>query len=76
MAATLRELALPKLARWQPYVRTRCRRDLAVHDGRVAPAPGHHPSEAIFTFDYPATAFLMVGLNGITALTAAVGGIV
>ena len=33
-------------------------------------------SEAIFTFDYPATAFLMMGLNGIAALTAALGGVV
>jgi len=32
-------------------------------------------SEALFSFDYPATAFLMMGLNGIAALLAATGGI-
>jgi cytochrome c oxidase subunit 1 len=32
-------------------------------------------SDAIFSFDYPATAFLMMGLNGVAALLAAAGGV-
>ena len=32
-------------------------------------------TDAYLSFDYPATAFLMLGLNGLSAILAAVGGI-
>lgn len=33
-------------------------------------------SDAIFSFDYPGAAYLMMGLNGISAILAALGGII
>ncbi|NIM27495.1 MAG: cytochrome C oxidase subunit I [Gammaproteobacteria bacterium] len=32
-------------------------------------------ADAVLTFDYPATAYLMMGLNGLSAILAAVGGV-
>ena len=32
-------------------------------------------SDAVFTFDYPGTAFLMLGLNGISGVLAGIGGL-
>ena len=75
-----RELILKKVAQWQPYVfGDRRRRHLAVHDGRgtLGVARRHWDitfSEAPLTFDYPGAAFLMLGLNGLFAILAAIGG--
>ena len=77
-----RELVLPKLARWQPYLFGLGAAGISVFmmgAGTLGVSRRHWDitfSEAIFTFDYPATAFLMMGLNGIAALTAALGGVV
>jgi cytochrome c oxidase subunit 1 len=76
-----RELVLPKLARWQPYLFGIGVAGISLFmmgAGTLGVSRRHWDitfSEAIFSFDYPATAFLMMGLNGIAALLAALGGI-
>ena len=76
-----RELVLPKLARWQPYLFGIGAAGISLFmmgAGTLGVSRRHWDitfSEAIFTFDYPATAFLMMGLNGIAAILAAAGGV-
>ena len=76
-----RELVLPKLARWQPYVFGIGAAGLSLFmmgAGTLGVARRHWDitfSEFVLSFEYPATAFLMMGLNGIAALLAAAGGI-
>jgi cytochrome c oxidase subunit I len=76
-----RELVLPKVAQWQPYVFGIGAAGISLFmmgAGTLGVSRRHWDitfSESIFTFDYPATAFLMMGLNGIAALVAALGGI-
>jgi cytochrome c oxidase subunit 1 len=76
-----RHLVLPKVARWQPYVFGIGAAGISLFmmgAGTLGVSRRHWDitfSEALFSFDYPATAFLMMGLNGIAALLAALGGI-
>jgi cytochrome c oxidase subunit 1 len=76
-----RELILPKVARWQPYVFGVGAAGISLFmmgAGTLGVSRRHWDitfSEALFTFDYPATAFLMMGLNGISAILAATGGV-
>jgi cytochrome c oxidase subunit 1 len=77
-----RELVLKKLAQWQPYLFGLGvagislfmmgagtlgvpRRDWDIND-----------ANALLPYDYPATAFLMLGLNGMAAILAALGGLI
>jgi cytochrome c oxidase subunit 1 len=77
-----RQLVLPRLARWQPYVFGIGAAGISLFmmgAGTLGVSRRHWDitfSESIFSFDYPATAFLMMGLNGIAALLAATGGII
>ena len=76
-----RHLVLPRIARWQPYVFGIGAAGISLFmmgAGTLGVSRRHWDitfSEALFSFDYPATAFLMMGLNGIAALLAATGGI-
>ena len=75
-----RELILPAVARWQPYVFGIGVGGISLFmmgAGTLGVARRHWDitfSEATLTFDYPGTAFLMMGLNGVFALLAALGG--
>lgn len=76
-----RELVLPKVARWQPYVFGIGAGGISLFmmgAGTLGVARRHWDitfSDSLLTFDYPAAAFLMLGLNGLAALLAATGGI-
>ena len=76
-----RQLVLPQVARWQPYVFGIGAAGISLFmmgAGTLGVARRHWDitfSDAFLTFDYPATAFLMMGLNGLFAILAAVGGI-
>jgi len=76
-----RQLVMKKLAQWQPYL---FGLGVAVISlfmmgaGTLGVARRHWDitfSDASLPFDYPATAFLMMGLNGLSAIVAAIGGI-
>ena len=75
-----RELILPGLAKWQPYIFGIGVAGISVFmmgAGTLGVARRHWDitfSDSIFAFDYPATAFLMMGLNGLSAILAALGG--
>ncbi|MDP6574300.1 MAG: cbb3-type cytochrome c oxidase subunit I [Rhodospirillales bacterium] len=77
-----RELVLPGLAKWQPYL-------FGIGMGLVSlflmgagtlGVPRRHWdmafSDAAITHDFPAAAFLMMGLNGVAALIATLGGVI
>jgi cytochrome c oxidase subunit 1 len=76
-----RELVLKKWAQWQPYVFALGVTGISLFmmgAGTLGVARRHWDitfSDAPLTFDYPAAAFLMMGMNGISALLAAAGGI-
>ncbi|MEX0696347.1 MAG: cbb3-type cytochrome c oxidase subunit I [Dongiaceae bacterium] len=76
-----REILWPALARWQPYLFAIGVGGISLFmmgAGTLGVSRRHWDitfSEAPMSFDYPATAFLMLGLNGIFALLAAVGGL-
>jgi cytochrome c oxidase subunit 1 len=76
-----RELVLRKLATWQPYVFGIGVAGISVFmmgAGTLGVARRHWDmtfADAILPFDYPSAAFLMMGLNGIFAVMAAVGGL-
>src|SRR3990170_2229175 len=76
-----REIVLPALARWQPYLFAIGVAGISLFmmgAGTLGVSRRHWDitfSDAPMTFDYPGTAFLMMGLNGIFALLAAVGGL-
>ena len=76
-----RELVLPKVARWQPYVFGIGVAGISLFmmgAGTLGVARRDWDitfSDAVLGYDYPATAFLMMGLNGIAALLAATGGV-
>jgi len=76
-----RDLVMTKVARWQPYVFGAGAAGISLFmmgAGTLGVARRHWDigfTDAFLTFDYPATAFLMMGLNGISALVAALGGI-
>ena len=76
-----RELMFQKLARWQPYLFGIGVAGISVFmmgAGTLGVSRRHWDmtfADAQLPFDYPAAAFLMMGLNGIFAVLAAVGGI-
>ena len=77
-----RELFLPGLAKWQPYL-------FGIGMGLVSlfmmgagtlGVPRRHWdmsfADAVINYDFPAAAYLMMSLNGIAALIGALGGII
>jgi cytochrome c oxidase subunit I len=75
-----RDIIWPKVAKWQPYVFGAGTAGIALFmmgAGTLGVARRHWDitfTDALITFDYPAAAFLMLGLNGLSAIIAAVGG--
>jgi cytochrome c oxidase subunit 1 len=75
-----RELILTKVAQWQPYVFGIGVAGISLFmmgAGTLGVSRRHWDitfSDATLSFDYPSAAFLMMGLNGLSALLAAVGG--
>ncbi len=75
-----REIVFPGLAKWQPYLFAIGVGGTSVFmmgAGTLGVARRHWDmafSDATLTFDYPAAAFLMMSLNGMFAVLAAVGG--
>ncbi len=76
-----RELVLKKVAQWQPYVFAIGVSGNALFmmgAGTLGVARRHWDitfGDAVLSFDYPGTAFLMMGLNGLSGLLAGVGGL-
>ncbi|MGB5133470.1 MAG: cbb3-type cytochrome c oxidase subunit I [Steroidobacteraceae bacterium] len=76
-----REVAFPKLARWQPYVFGLGAAGISLFmmgAGTLGVSRRHWDitfTTAPFEFNYPPTAFLMMALNGISAIAAAIGGL-
>jgi len=76
-----RELLMKKLAMWQPYVFGIGVAGISVFmmgAGTLGVSRRHWDmtfADALLPFDYPAAAYLMMGLNGIFAIMAAVGGL-
>ncbi|MFM9842316.1 MAG: cbb3-type cytochrome c oxidase subunit I [Dongiaceae bacterium] len=76
-----RELILKSVAKWQPYVFGIGAAGISVFmmgAGTLGVARRHWDitfSDAVIGFEYPGTAFLMMGLNGMFALLAALGGV-
>jgi cytochrome c oxidase subunit 1 len=76
-----RELAMRKIAQWQPYVFGIGVAGISVFmmgAGTLGVARRHWDmtfADAQLPFDYPSAAYLMMGLNGIFAIMAAVGGL-
>ncbi len=76
-----RELAMRKLAQWQPYVFGIGVAGISVFmmgAGTLGVARRHWDmtfADAVLPFDYPSAAYLMMGLNGIFAIMAAIGGL-
>jgi len=76
-----RELVMRKLASWQPYVFGIGVAGISIFmmgAGTLGVARRHWDmtfADALLPFDYPSAAFLMMGLNGIFAVMAALGGL-
>jgi cytochrome c oxidase subunit 1 len=76
-----RELMMKKLATWQPYVFGIGVAGISVFmmgAGTLGVARRHWDmtfADAALPFDFPAAAYLMMGLNGIFACMAALGGV-
>jgi cytochrome c oxidase subunit 1 len=76
-----RELAMRKLAQWQPYVFGIGVAGISIFmmgAGTLGVARRHWDmtfADAQLPFDYPSAAYLMMGLNGIFAIMAAIGGL-
>lgn len=76
-----REIMFPTLARWQPYLFGFGVAGLSLFmmgAGTLGVARRHWDisfSDAPLTFDYPAGAYLMLGLNGLSAILASIGGV-
>ncbi len=76
-----REIVFKKIAQWQPYVFGAGIAGISLFmmgAGTLGVARRHWDigfADAAMSFDYPATAFLMMGLNGIAAICAALGGL-
>jgi cytochrome c oxidase subunit 1 len=76
-----RELVMKKLAQWQPYMFGIGVMGISVFmmgAGTLGVARRHWDitfADAALSFDYPAAAFLMMGLNGLSAIVAALGGL-
>ncbi len=77
-----RELILKRLAQWQPYLFGIGAAGISLFmmgAGTLGVARRHWDisfSEAMLSFDYPETAFLMMTLNGLFGVLAAVGGLI
>lgn len=75
-----REIVWPRLAKWQPYLFAIGVGGISLFmmgAGTLGVSRRHWDitfSDAVLSFDYPPAAFLMLGLNGIFAILAAVGG--
>ncbi len=76
-----KELILKGVAKWQPYVFAIGVAGTSLFmmgAGTLGVARRHWDitfSDATLSFDYPGTAFLMMGLNGISGLLAGLGGL-
>ncbi len=76
-----RQVIWPTLAKWQPYLFGIGVAGISLFmmgAGTLGVSRRHWDitfSDAQVTFDYPATAFLMMGLNGVFAIIATIGGI-
>jgi cytochrome c oxidase subunit 1 len=76
-----RELMMKKIARWQPYVFGFGVAGISIFmmgAGTLGVSRRHWDmtfADAVLPFDYPAAAYLMMTLNGIFAILAAVGGL-
>jgi len=76
-----RELMMKKLAQWQPYVFGLGAAGISVFmmgAGTLGVSRRHWDmtfADAVLPFDYPSAAFLMMGLNGMFAVLAAIGGL-
>ncbi len=76
-----RELMMKRIARWQPYVFGIGVAGISVFmmgAGTLGVSRRHWDmtfADAALPFDYPSVAFLMMGLNGIFAVLAALGGV-
>ena len=77
-----REIMFPGLARWQPYLfglGTMGISFFMMGAGTLGVSRRHWDmtvTDAALKFEYPPAAFLMMGLNGISALLATAGGII
>ena len=77
-----REVIWPTLAKWQPYLFGIGVAGISVFmmgAGTLGVSRRHWDmafTDAAVTFDYPATAYLMMGLNGLSAILASLGGII
>ncbi len=76
-----REVAFPSLAKWQPYLFGLGVAGLSLFmmgAGTLGVARRHWDitfTSAPFDFNYPPTAYLLMGLNGMAAIAAALGGL-
>jgi len=76
-----REVRFPRMARWQPYVFAIGVSGISLFmmGAGTLGVPRRHWditfADAAFKFDFPDTAYLMLGLNGLAALCAALGGL-
>ncbi|HRY05506.1 MAG TPA: cbb3-type cytochrome c oxidase subunit I [Hyphomicrobiaceae bacterium] len=76
-----RDIIWPKLAKWQPFVFGigAAGISLFMMGAGTLGVPRRHwdmsLTDAAHAFEYPAAAYLMMGLNGISAIFAAVGGV-
>jgi len=77
-----RELVLKKLAQWQPYLFGIGAMGISLFmmgAGTLGVSRRHWDitfGDAVLSFDYPPAAFLMLALNGIFGIIAALGGII
>ncbi|MCP4071534.1 MAG: cytochrome c oxidase subunit I [Hyphomicrobiales bacterium] len=75
-----REIIWPRLAKWQPYLFGMGAAGISLFmmgAGTLGVARRHADisfSDATLSFDYPPAAFLMLGLNGMAGILAAIGG--
>jgi cytochrome c oxidase subunit 1 len=76
-----RELIMKRVARWQPYVFGIGVAGISIFmmgAGTLGVSRRHWDmtfADAVLPFDYPSAAYLMMGLNGIFAIMAAIGGL-
>jgi cytochrome c oxidase subunit I len=76
-----KEIMFPKLAQWQPYLFGIGALGISLFmmgAGTLGVSRRHWDmtfADATLSFDHPPAAFLMMGLNGISAILATVGGI-
>ncbi|MGB7932424.1 MAG: cbb3-type cytochrome c oxidase subunit I [Gammaproteobacteria bacterium] len=77
-----RELIMKKLARWQPYLFGLGVMGISVFmmGAGTLGVPRRNwditGADAVLKYDYPGAAYLMMGLNGMSAILAALGGLV